>query len=46
MEGYCFKCRAKREMKDSVQMKMKNGRVRTQGSCQVCNTKISTLGKS
>ena len=46
MEGFCFKCRVKREMKNPVQVRMKNGRIRTQGLCQVCNTRISTLGKA
>ena len=46
MEGYCFKCRAKREIKNPAQLKMKNGRVRTEGTCHICNTKISTLGKA
>ena len=46
MVGYCFKCKAKRSLKDAVQVKMRNGRVRTQGLCQVCNTRISTLGKA
>ena len=46
MEGYCFKCRAKRELKNAVQLRMKNGRIRTQGNCQVCDRKTSTLGKA
>ena len=46
MVGYCFKCKAKRSLKDAVQLKMRNGRIRTQGYCQVCNTRISTLGKA
>lgn len=45
MEGYCFKCRDRRQIKNAVQVRMKNGRIRVQGVCQVCNTKISTLGK-
>lgn len=46
MVGYCFKCKTKRSLRDAVQLKMRNGRVRTQGYCQVCNTRISTLGKA
>jgi hypothetical protein len=31
MEAYCVKCKAKREMKDTKEITMKNGRPATQG---------------
>ncbi|OGQ17152.1 MAG: hypothetical protein A3B70_03385 [Deltaproteobacteria bacterium RIFCSPHIGHO2_02_FULL_40_11] len=36
--GYCVKCKEKREMKDSKQVTMKNGRKALQGKCSVCGT--------
>ncbi|MEK7281834.1 MAG: DUF5679 domain-containing protein [Chloroflexota bacterium] len=44
MEGYCFKCRHKREIKNSKRVTLKNGRPATQGNCPVCNTKIFRIG--
>ncbi|MER5175591.1 MAG: DUF5679 domain-containing protein [Candidatus Nitrosocosmicus sp.] len=44
MEGYCVKCKAKREMKDEKQVTMKNGRPATQGTCSVCGTKMFKIG--
>jgi hypothetical protein len=38
IEGYCVKCKAKRPIKDSQQVTMKNGRAAIQGKCEVCNT--------
>jgi cold shock CspA family protein len=46
MQAYCMKCRAKREMKDSKSVTMKNGRPATQGVCPVCGTKMFRIGKS
>ena len=46
MQGYCVKCRAKREMKDAKAIIMKNGRPATQGVCPVCGTKMFRIGKS
>ena len=45
MEGYCLKCRTKREMNDPVKVTLKNGRPATQGICPVCGTKITRIGK-
>ena len=45
-DGYCVKCRAKREMKDAEKITMKNGRPATQGTCPVCGTKIFKIGAS
>jgi hypothetical protein len=44
-EGYCVKCKAKKEMKDPVAITMKNGRPATQGICPDCGTKIFKIGK-
>ena len=38
VEAYCVKCKAKRNMKESNVVKMKNGREALQGKCEVCNT--------
>ena len=46
MEGYCLKCRTKREMKNATKVTLKNGRPATQGVCPVCGTKITRIGKS
>ena len=40
VEGYCMKCKAKREMKDVVEVKMKNGRPAYKGVCTKCGTKM------
>ena len=37
-EGYCVKCKAKREIKDAKQVKMANGRPALKGVCPVCGT--------
>jgi hypothetical protein len=43
-EGYCVKCKAKRQMKDESQVVMKNGRPATKGTCSVCGTKMFKIG--
>jgi hypothetical protein len=43
-EGYCMKCRQKREIKDAKKITMKNGKPATQGSCPVCGTKVFRIG--
>jgi len=45
MQAYCVKCRAKREMKDTKAITMKNGKPATQGVCPVCGTKMFRIGK-
>ena len=45
-EGYCVKCKAKKDIKDPVDITMKNGRPATQGTCPDCGTKIFKIGKS
>jgi hypothetical protein len=44
-EGYCVKCREKKEMKDAEQITMKNGRPAVTGTCPDCGTKIFKIGK-
>lgn len=38
MEGYCLKCKAKKEMKDEEKITMKNGRQAIKGKCPTCGT--------
>jgi hypothetical protein len=44
MQGYCLKCREKREIKDLQAVTLKNGRAARQGTCAVCGTKITVMG--
>jgi hypothetical protein len=44
-QGYCVKERKKVEIKDPVQVTMKNGRPAIQGFCPDCGTKIFKIGK-
>jgi hypothetical protein len=46
MEGYCLKCRTKREMRDGKQITMKNGRPAVQGVCAVCGTRMFKIGSA
>jgi len=46
MEAYCFKCRAKREMKNPQKVTLKNGKPATKGVCPVCGTTMYRIGKS
>lgn len=46
MEAYCVKCREKREMKEPKAVTLKNGKPATQGSCSVCGTKLTRIGKA
>jgi len=44
MEGYCVKCKAKREMRGATRITMKNGKPATTGTCPSCNTKMFKIG--
>ena len=44
-EGYCVKCKSKKEIQDAKDIVMKNGRPATQGTCPTCGTKIFKIGK-
>jgi len=37
-EGYCVKCKAKKEIADGVEEVMKNGRKAIKGKCPTCST--------
>lgn len=39
-EGYCMKCKAKRDMKSTSEVTMKNGRKAMKGECSKCSTKM------
>jgi hypothetical protein len=45
MEGYCVKCKAKKEMKDSKETVAANGRKMAQGVCPTCGTKMTKFLK-
>jgi hypothetical protein len=46
MQGYCVKCRSKREMTEAIQVTMKNGRSAMKGKCESCGTGMyKILGK-
>lgn len=38
LEGYCVKCKAKKEIIDAVEEVMKNGRKAIKGRCPTCGT--------
>jgi RNase P subunit RPR2 len=39
-QGYCVKCKAKKEIANAQEVTMKNGRPAIQGVCPDCGTKI------
>jgi len=46
MEGYCLKCKTKKEMKDAKEITMKNKRKAMKGNCPDCGTGMfRILGK-
>jgi uncharacterized Zn finger protein (UPF0148 family) len=46
-EGYCVKCKAKKEIVNAVEETMKNGRKAIKGKCPTCGTVMfKILGKS
>ena len=40
MEAYCVKCKKQREMKNTTEVTLKNGRKAVTGTCAVCGTKM------
>lgn len=46
VEGYCVKCKAKKEMKDAKAVTMKNGKPATKGACPTCGTTMFKIGKA
>jgi len=45
MDGYCVKCKAKKEMKDAQKVTMKNGRPAMKGRCPDCGTGMYRIMK-
>jgi hypothetical protein len=45
VEAYCFKCKARREIKNPTRVWMKNGKPRMHGYCSVCKARMSVLVK-
>ena len=45
VEGFCVKCKSKREMKGGKNMKTKNGRHAVSGNCSKCNCKMMRFVK-
>ncbi|MBU0605324.1 MAG: hypothetical protein KKH77_03450 [Candidatus Omnitrophica bacterium] len=43
--GYCVKCKAKKEMKDTQQVTMKNKRTAMKGKCTTCDTGMYKIMK-
>lgn len=39
-EGYCVKCKAKKQIANAQEVTMKNGRPAVQGVCPDCGTRI------
>jgi hypothetical protein len=47
MEGYCVKCKSKKEIKTPAEVTMKNGRKAMKGKCPTCGTGMfRILGKA
>jgi len=47
VQGYCVKCKEKRNMEDAKEVEMKNGRKAMKGKCPVCGTGMfKILGKA
>lgn len=46
MDAYCFKCRARREIKNPKKVILKNCKPATQGVCPICGTKVFRIAKS
>lgn len=38
--GHCMRCKEKRDMKDTAEVTMKNGRKAMKGVCTKCDTKM------
>ena len=44
--AYCVKCKAKREMRDPQPVFLGGARPATQGTCSVCGTRLTRLGRT
>ena len=38
VKGYCLKCKAQRDVRGAMEVKMKNGLRAIKGSCDICGT--------
>ena len=45
MEAYCVRCKAKKEMKNATETRMKNGKPAVSGTCATCGTKMFKIGE-
>jgi predicted nucleic-acid-binding Zn-ribbon protein len=45
MQGYCVKCKAKREIQNPISVTMKNKKPATKGKCPACGTTMFKIGK-
>ncbi|HUV73772.1 MAG TPA: DUF5679 domain-containing protein [Anaerolineae bacterium] len=45
MEAYCVKCKAKRQMTNTEEVVLKNGRPAIKGKCSVCSTNVMRFVK-
>ena len=43
-QGYCMKCKAKREIKDPETVTMRNGKKAVKGVCPVCGRGMYRIG--
>lgn len=43
MKGYCLKCKGKRELNDTSEVTMKNGRKAMRGACAVCGAVVMVI---
>lgn len=41
---YCVKCRAKRDVENPKEVKMKNGKPALEAQCPVCGTRMFRIG--
>jgi hypothetical protein len=46
MEGYCVKCKGKKEMKDAKKVEIKKGRPAMKGRCPDCGTVMYRIVKA
>lgn len=44
VQGYCVKCRAKRDISSPEAVTLKNGKPALRGKCPVCGTSIMRIG--
>ena len=45
MTAYCMKCRDHREIRNTEEVTMKNGRPAMKGECSECGAKVFRIGK-